>query len=172
MKKPVILVSFLFTIISLHTISYSREGFKEAGFVIIHSSKDYESAKKIVEEAHIRMNYKINLRGYYKGNDQPLETDKLCECGNNPHQYIARGRWDDGNYISIEHSDRYTGFIESYYIVVIASGQEDSKKLKEALALAKQFYPSAYLKKIEIYIGCILMWSCKNRHTVKQPVIE
>ena len=148
--KSIIFVFFLF--ISL--AGFCQEPYVEKGIIIIHSSKDYESAKRVVKDANKQMNFKIDLRGYYKGKKQPLVTDQICGCGQK-HDYVARGRWDDGNYISIEYSDRYQGFSKGYYIVVIASGDKDNEEMKKAWATAKGFYPDAYLKSTEVYIGCI-----------------
>ena len=36
--------------------------------------------------------------------------------------YVPRGRWDDGVYVSVEHSSSYVGFDEGLYIVMLASG--------------------------------------------------
>lgn len=126
----------------------------EKGFAIIHSTKDYSAALQTVEEASRKLDIKIDLRGYYPNEEIGLKTDSVCGCGE-AHDYLARGRWDDGIYISIEYSDRYKGFAKGYYIVIIASGKKGSKQLTETLESAKNYYADSYVKNTSVYIGCM-----------------
>ncbi len=133
---------------------FSQDLNVEKGFVIIQSSKDYDSALETVKDARKKLNLKIDLRGYKPHKDEGLYTDIECGCGST-HDYVARGHSDDGKYISIEYSNMYQGFSEGYYIVVIASERKDGDVLKESLKLARKFYPDSYIKNTSVYIGCM-----------------
>ena len=66
-----------------------------------------------------------------------------------PTYYKARGvdandLIDDGDFISIEYSNKYKGFAKGYYIVVISSGDINNKE--PIFLKAKKFYKSAYIK--------------------------
>lgn len=133
---------------------FSQDLYIEKGFVIIHSSKDYSSALKIAQESSEKMKIDLDLRDYKPDSRLGLITDVECGCGI-VHDYIARGHSDDGQYVSIEYSNMYEGFSTGYYIVIIASGRKDDKKLKESLVLAKEYYPDSYIKSTEVYTGCM-----------------
>ena len=126
----------------------------DKGFVIIYSSKNYGSAYNMAIRAQEELGVELDLRGYYENETGGLKTDQVCGCGQ-LHEYVARGRWDDGTYISIEISDRYIGFSKGYYIVMLDSAPKGSDELTNALAKAKEFYPDAYIKNTSVYIGCM-----------------
>ena len=69
--------------------------------------------------------------------------------------YVARGRWDDGVYLSVEHSSSYAGFEEGLYIVVLASGSPRDRAIGAALRRAKGQYPDVVVKTAPVYLGCI-----------------
>ncbi|MEO0470490.1 MAG: hypothetical protein AAF206_12770 [Bacteroidota bacterium] len=126
----------------------------EKSFAIIHSTKDYQAALQTANEASEKLDLAVNLRGYAPHPTLGLDTDSICGCGEN-HGYIARGRWDDGEYISIEYSDQYQGFAEGYYVVMISSREKGSEPLKEVVARAKSYYADAYVKTASVYVGCM-----------------
>jgi len=152
MNRYKIIISFLCCFALVHVQAQQPE--VDKGFVIVHSTKDYNAALQTVHEASQKLNTEIDLRGYYPGEESGLKTDFVCGCGE-AHGYVARGRWDDGTYISIEYSDRYQGFAKGYYIVVLASGEKTSEILTETLAKAKKHYSDAYIKHTSVYIGCM-----------------
>jgi hypothetical protein len=69
--------------------------------------------------------------------------------------YVPRGRWDDGVYISIEHSSSYAGFDEGLYVVVLASGSPHDRSIGAAVRRAKSQYPDVVVKTAPVYLGCI-----------------
>ena len=144
----VLLNCFLFTKV------HAQEPLIEKGFVILYSTEDYKVALKVATVATNRLNIDLNLRGYYADEEKGLKTDTVCDCGA-IHEYIPRGRFDDGVYTSIEYSDRYTGFEKGYYIVIMASGPKGSKELTKTLRAAKKLYEDAYIKNTSVYIGCM-----------------
>lgn len=134
-----------------------EEQFIEKEFVIILSSKDYDAALRTAKSAAEKLQYKLDLRDLKKNKQSGLTwSEKICEdeWGEFPC-YVARGRYDDGNYVSVEYSNAYNDFTEGYYIVVIAGGAKGSEDVKSALAKAKRFYKNAYSKTTKVYIGCM-----------------
>ena len=139
--------------------AFTAEAQNDSAFVkkeilIILSSKNYAAAKKTAEEAARTLSLKLDLRGLVANKKTGLTYSKAdCENEGGYPCYIARGRYDDGSYISIEYSSAFNGFSKGYYIVVAASG--DKSITSPALANTKKYYPSAYVKQTDIYMGCM-----------------
>jgi hypothetical protein len=124
-------------------------------FLIILSTKSYAEAKKMATVAASKLKIKLDLRGLKPNKESGLTfTPKKCkEDGWEFPAYISRGRYDAGEYVSIEYSDAFKGFAEGYYIVTTASGDADD--VKTALAKVKKVYKKAYSKETEVYMGCM-----------------
>jgi hypothetical protein len=124
-------------------------------FVIVLSTKNYSEAKKLATEAAKKLKIKLDLRGL-KPNKESGLTSNSKECEENGWEYpcyVSRGRYDDGEFVTIDYSNAFEGFTKGYYIVTTASG--DAELAKTALAKAKKIYKTAYAKQTEIYIGCM-----------------
>lgn len=120
-------------------------------FLIAKSTKSYEEAKKLAEKLSKDLNITLNLRELKPHKTHFLTfSKKECEMYGYPC-YVPRGRYDDGEYISIEHSDYYEAFTKGYYIVMVASGRQLSKSLKKVRTKVKD----AYVKKAKVYMGCM-----------------
>ena len=125
--------------------------------VIIKSTHDYTQAKSTALQASKKLGLKLKLRNLTPHKKTGL-TYPAKTCNNDGFEYpcyIARGRYDDGAYISIEHSNAFEGFAKGYYIVVIASAADKNPIIKNVLKKAKKHYKDAYAKLSRIYIGCI-----------------
>lgn len=130
----------------------------ERSVVIVKSTADYDEALNAAQIASYDMDIRLDLRGLLPNGEIGLTwPDSVCE--ENGWEYpcfVARGRYDNGVYVSIEHSSAYEGFAEGYYIVVVASGAEDAGDILQAtLQRARIPYPDAYLKKTKVYMGCM-----------------
>jgi hypothetical protein len=125
-------------------------------FAIIRSTTDYQEALTCARDAAKRLGWKLDLRGLSKNNETGLTFSKASceEDGGTYPSYWPRGRYDDGEYVSIEYSSGYKEFRAGYYIVMIASGYE-AKDVKRALAAAKRHFPDAYIRSSKVYMGCI-----------------
>jgi hypothetical protein len=129
-------------------------------FVILKATADYRDAHKVAITAAQRLSVKLNLRDlspYERGGHPELTWSKescLEEFGSFPC-YVPRGRWNDGEYLSIETSDGYSGFRPGLYLVVLASGPPADPMLAAALRRARVVYPTVTFKTAPIYIGCI-----------------
>lgn len=121
-------------------------------YVIIQSTKSYSAAMFTAKEASTKLDQKLNLRGYVFDFKKGLKDTSICGCGE-VHDYIPRGRYDDGTYVSIEHTNSFKEFTDGYYIVVTASGKR--KSLKPLLFAAQVHYTDAYIKNATVYIGCM-----------------
>ncbi|MBI2837559.1 MAG: hypothetical protein HYX75_04555 [Acidobacteria bacterium] len=67
---------------------------------------------------------------------------------------MARGRSDDGVYISVERSNACSGFRKGFYVVVVASEREEDSSVREVLAATRKVYADCYSKLTNIHIGC------------------
>lgn len=133
------------------------EPYAEKEFVIILSSRVYDDALQMAKKAAIQLQLKLDLRGLEKDTGTGLSWDKkTCEAEWDEFPcYLARGRFDDGSYVSIEYSDAYQGFTRGYYLVIIAGGEKGDSQVKQTLAKAKKIYKDAYSKITKVYLGCM-----------------
>lgn len=122
----------------------------EVEFLIIDSTKDYNEAKQFLYEASKKLNIRIDLRGltFHKSNHLTHDKDTCKNYGGYPC-YLPRGRYDDGEYLSIEHTNSYDSFTDGYYIVVASSGNSVKKSSLKVKSILKQ----TYIKKENIYMG-------------------
>ena len=149
-------------LLCLVTTAYSQDGnhedmFVRKDFLIISSTKNYSEALKTAKKAAVCQNIKLDLRGLSENKQSGLTLSE-DQCQNEGWEYpayYARGRWDDGVYISIEYSDAFTGFKPEYYMVVVASGNRSEYNYKRTYNKIKKTYKSAYSKSSKVYIGCM-----------------
>lgn len=124
----------------------------DQSFLIISSSTNYDEAQTIALEARDKLELDYPTSSYYPNKKEGFKTDEICGCGE-VHNYFPRGRYDDGDYISIEYSSAYEGFTEGYYMVIVSSGQKES--VQKELPKVQEKYDQAYIKNSEIYVGCM-----------------
>jgi hypothetical protein len=136
---------------------YIKEQTLRKEFVITKSTQDYEEARRAATEAARRLRVPLRLRDLAPdGNGKLTFPEKVCEeNGWDAPCYVARGRSDDGFYISIEHSSGYPEFRQNLFIVVVASGPKGSAITKRAERVAKSVFPDAYARIAAVYMGCI-----------------
>jgi len=126
-------------------------------FVIIKSTPSYADARALAAAAAERLAIRMDLRDLEPNADVGLSFSKdSCtnEFGEYPC-YVPRGRYDDGVYISIEHSSSYEGFEEGLYIVMLASGSPRNRTIDAAVRRAKSQFPDVFVKTAPVYLGCI-----------------
>jgi hypothetical protein len=128
--------------------------YAKKGMLILLSTKSYAAAKTLAQQAAGKLSLKLDLRGLVANKKSGLTySRKDCKNEGGYPCYIARGRYDDGEFISIEYSNAIEGFAKGYYIVVAACGDETITK--PVLAKAKKIYKDAYVKNTNVYIGCM-----------------
>ena len=126
-------------------------------FVILKSTPSYADARALAAAAAEQLAIRLDLRELLPDASMGL-TFSQDACNNEFGEfpcYVARGRWDDGVYVSVEHSSSYVGFDEGQYIVVLASGAPRDRAIGAALRRAKGQYPDAVVKTAPVYLGCI-----------------
>ncbi len=137
------------------TENKEEQPFEKKIMTIILSTKKYSEALKIAKEAAAKLHSKLVLNGLTPNEQEGLTMSKN-ECESNGWDYpcyVARGRWDDGEYISIEYSNAINGFAKGYYVVITATGEKSITGA--ALLKAKKFYKTAYNKQAKVYMGCM-----------------
>jgi hypothetical protein len=126
-------------------------------FLIVASTKSYESALKTAREMTTKLDLKFDDRDL-KPHEESGLTWSNGDCEENGWEYpcyVARGRHDDGEYVSIEWSNAIKGFTKGYYVVIVSSQSERDEAMKSFLKRVKEIKPSAYIKSAEVYIGCM-----------------
>ena len=132
MKRILIIVWLL--LVGKISIAQDERPYVKTGFVIIQSTKDYNTAKATAQKAALQLKQKLDLRDLKANKKSGLTySQKDCENEGGYPCYISRGRYDSGDYISIEWSNAFDGFAKGYYIVVIASGaKEETEQIGRA----------------------------------------
>jgi hypothetical protein len=126
-------------------------------FVILKATPSYAEARAVAASAAERLAIRLDLRELVPDREVGLTfSEEACknEFGEFPC-YVPRGRWDDGVYISVEHSSSYEGLEEGRYIVVLASGAPRDRSIGAALRRARELYPDVTVKTAPVYLGCI-----------------
>ncbi len=126
----------------------------EKAFLLVAASKDWDTARSTASQAAQALALEIKVEV------EPHPTEGLSfdakTCADNGFEhpcYVARGRHDDGEFVSVEWSSAYEGFTPGLYIVVVASGPE--AEVKRHLPAAREVYGDAYIKKAKVYMGCM-----------------
>ncbi len=129
----------------------------EKQVLILKSTQDYDEALKTAQEASSALMIRMDLRELSANKETGLTFSEYdCNESNfNFPCYIARGRSDDGIYISIEHSSAYQNFKPGYYIVVAAIYSPNDKEIDAALLKVRGKYTDAYIKSTKVYTGCL-----------------
>ena len=136
---------FYFFLLTLPFLSNGQDNpdcYAEKNFLIIQSAKDYTAAFQTAKQATKILDIKLDLRELIPDKDPRIGlTPPADTClkyskeygGQDSTCYLARGRWDDGIYISIEYSNAYDSFIKGYYIVMVGSGFKKDETLTATL---------------------------------------
>ena len=126
--------------------------------LILQSTKGYKSAVATARQAATRLHAPLQLAGNLPNSQTGLSLSRK-DCATNGFEYpayVARGRGNDRNtYISVEYSAGYKGFAPGYYLVVAAVAQPGAALVQKAFVAARQWYPDAYAKRTQVWVGCI-----------------
>lgn len=126
-------------------------------FVIVKSTASYADARGVAFAAAEQLALRLDLRDLTPEATLGLTfSEDACqnEFGSFPC-YVPRGRFDDGVYISIEHSSSYEGMGDGEYLVVLASGTPYDRLVRAALRRAKSAFPATVIRTIPVFLGCI-----------------
>jgi hypothetical protein len=136
---------------------FIKQATVEKELVIVKSTPKYKEARRAAAMAAERLHLPLNLRDLAPHRKEGLTFSKK-ECEDSAFDYpcyVARGRDDDGEYVSVEYSTAYSGFVPGLYIVVIATDTKGSATTKEAVRAAKAVFKDAYIRTTGIYMGCM-----------------
>lgn len=154
------LLASISTFSQTETISTSEAAtnpYAERDFLIIVSTKNIKEAFTLAKKASEKTGYRFRDNALQKdsvsGATFPIDTCKTF--GFEFPCYVARGRYDDGAYLSVEYSDAYSGFKKGYFIVIAANGHKDNEDFKKAVKKIKLQYPKSYIKRTTVYLGCM-----------------
>ncbi|MBK7884672.1 MAG: hypothetical protein IPJ81_13490 [Chitinophagaceae bacterium] len=160
------LITYCFiTLIALSSSAQTEEHLGEDKYnyvkkdmLILFSTKSFKDAQKFAKQASKNLLIKTDpdLVDSITPNEEEGLTFTRTHCQDSHFEYpcyVARGRGDDGEYISIEYSTWINGFKDGYYIVIAASG--DKEITQPSLKKIKKVYKDAYVKQTEVYMGCI-----------------
>ncbi len=67
--------------------------------------------------------------------------------------YVARGRYDDGAYLSVEPSSAYGGMEPGYFVIVAASG--NAELVREQERTMRKHGVSSFRQSEAIWLGCM-----------------
>jgi hypothetical protein len=137
--------------------AYIKDATIQVGFLIAKSTPDYSEALAVAKSAAQFLGLPLRLRDPIPNEKTGLTyppADCEREVGKYPC-YFARGRFDSGAYVSIEHSSAYPEFKPNLFIVILASGDKNGSMLKATLEKARKRIPDAYLRTAGVYMGCV-----------------
>ena len=157
MKYILFSLVFFTSLFSISQVDYLESQNVKKHFLIVASTKSYESALKTAREMTMKLDLKFDDRDLKPNEESGLTwSDEDCEGNGWEYPcYVARGRHDDGEYISIEWSNAIEGFTKGYYVVIVSSQSERNDEMNDFLKKVKEIKPSAYIKSAEVYIGCM-----------------
>jgi hypothetical protein len=69
--------------------------------------------------------------------------------------YVARGRDDDGAYVSIDDARRFFEGEEQGYLVILGSGPKNDPSTRALEEKARTLFPSAEVRTDDVWQGCI-----------------
>ena len=126
----------------------------DKAFLLVAASKSWDEARSTASQAAQALGLELKVKV------QPHDTQGLtfseadCTEGGMDHPcYVPRGRWDDGEYVSVEWSSGFEGFTPGLYVVMAWSGPES--EAVSHLEAARAVYSDAYVKKASVYMGCM-----------------
>ena len=135
--------------------------YQERTFVIAASEKSFSQAMQKAAKLSEQTGLLLDMRGVIfdpqhtktHGGGLTLPASD-CEGNNWGYPcYVARGAWDSGDYISVEHTSAISGFTPGLYVVIASTGSKEA--IQPTLKKVRQFIPDAYPKTTEVYVGCM-----------------
>jgi hypothetical protein len=125
-------------------------------FVVLAATRRFAIAEQTLARMERKLGLRVDTRDLKPDGKGSLTfPEAICAREGGYPCYVARGRFDDGAYLSIEASAAYDGFAPGYYLVVAASGDPASPEIRSTLELAQRAGVAAYSKASKVYIGCM-----------------
>ena len=137
--------------------SASREEMVEKDFVVLPAIASYAEARRVAGAAARRFGLKLDLRRARPDGHGGL-TFSPADCKANDWEhpcYVARGRDDDGAYVSVDEAGRFFDAEEQGYLVILGSGPKDDPSTRAVAEKARPLFPSAEIRTDDVWQGCI-----------------
>jgi hypothetical protein len=141
----------------LPTIPPRSKEMVEKDFVVLPAIASYAEARRVAGAAARRLGLKLDLRRARPDGHGGL-TFSPADCKANDWEhpcYVARGRDDDGAYVSVDVADRFFDAEEQGYLVILASGPKNDPSTRAVAEKARPLFPSAELRTDDVWQGCI-----------------
>jgi hypothetical protein len=131
-----------------------EEQMVDKSFLVAGTFRTYGAALKEAERIARRTGLEHPTEEVELVDSELSYSRKTCEDGGWDYPcYVARGRYDDGAYLSIEPSGAYDGFRPGYFMVVAASGDKEQIELaRHALARGRV---KSYARSSRVWMGCM-----------------
>ena len=129
----------------------------EKDFVVLPAIASYAEARRVAATAARRLSLKLDLRRARSDGHGGL-TFSPADCKANDWEhpcYVARGRTDDGAYVSIDEAGRFFDAEEQGYLVILGSGPKNDPSTRAVAEKARALFPSAELRTDDVWQGCI-----------------
>ena len=129
----------------------------EKDFVVLPTIASYAEARRLAGAAARRLGLKLDLRRA-RSNGHGGLTFSPADCKANDWEYpcyVARGRYDDGAYVSIDEAGRFFEAEEQGYLVILGSGPKNDPSTRGVAEKARALFPSAELRTDDVWQGCI-----------------
>jgi len=126
-------------------------------FVVLPSVSSYRAARQQARDAATRLHLKLDLRDASPTKDKQLTFSKAtCDVNEWSYPcYVERGRYDDGQWVSVEIANTFDDGPPDEYVVVLASGPKDDSGMRALVDRARSDYPEVHIETKEVYLGCI-----------------
>jgi hypothetical protein len=134
--------------------AWIRESTVEKSFLVVGTYRTYLAARRASERLGARAGVEHRPQTVVLEDGQPTYTREECEENGWGYPcYVARGRYDDGVYFSVEPSDAYDGMKKGYFVVIAASGSDDEVR-SAARELRKRRIAST-VRTSHVWMGCM-----------------
>jgi len=148
--------SFIISLLSLALLSASNiySQTEKVGFAVIESTNSFYEAQSLAQiiADSLEVEFRNNV---IFDKEEGLKDTVTCGCGEQ-HGYIRRGRFNHGNYVTIELNSRYSNSpSKKTYALIAMSHEVLSENIQKDLSIIKAKYPEANYFTAEIYVGCM-----------------
>jgi hypothetical protein len=129
----------------------------EKDFVVLPAVASFAAARRLAGTAARRLGLKLDLRGARPDADEGLTfSRRTCEANKWSFPcYVARGRFDDGAYVSIDVAGRFFEAEDQGYLVILGSGPKNDPSVRVVAEKARALFPAAEVRTDDVYEGCI-----------------
>ncbi len=157
MNRALVHSAIIFSFFCKFSFAQNPAAFVDKYFLIIASTKSVEEASRVAMSASTKtgLDYHNNKLKAHDSYGATYSADSCKKWGEEYPCYFARGRYDDGAYITVEYSTPYEGFQKGFFIVIAVNGSLEDEEFKQAVKKVKKVYPKSYVKKSKVYLGCM-----------------